>query len=98
MAADQKPDAPRDALAALRYCPKLGHDVPLSYCLRPGSDVPCGNIRGCWEGRADIEAVLGKYCTAEQIAAIDAPRPDKAATIVELIQRAREAQKRNEGQ
>ncbi|MBN2050519.1 MAG: hypothetical protein JW760_08760 [Spirochaetales bacterium] len=32
------------------YCGMLGHQVPFSYCRKPGSEVSCSRIAGCWAG------------------------------------------------
>lgn len=73
-----------------RRCPTLGHDLEFRYCRAPGRDLPCGRIVGCWSEAFDVESWLREHFTAEQIAAIHAPRKDKACTLVELIARARD--------
>jgi hypothetical protein len=80
---------PDEALRTRRvYCRRLGHDVPLAYCCRPGSDQPCRNLPGCWGGHFDVEAFLERNFTDEQIRRMHEPPPDKAATIFELMRRA----------
>ncbi len=73
-----------------RYCPMLGHPLSFAYCRQPGSTTPCGRVFDCWGETFDVEAFLRPHLTDEQVSAIAAPRPDKAATLVELIARARE--------
>ena len=72
-----------------RRCPMLGHDVTFGYCRSPDSDVPCRRIFDCWRETFDVrdfvrsvygEAMIGRILSAPQ---------DRAATIVDLIQKAR---------
>ena len=77
--------------AQKRYCPKLGHDVPFRYCRAAGAGVPCRNLRGCWGGRIDVEGWLASHCDPDAVGQLDAPKPDKLCTIVDLIRRAQQA-------
>jgi len=72
------------------YCRLLGHEVPFSYCRRPGSDVFCKNITGCWEGRIDIHSFLAANYTSEQIAQAFKPKAPKIVSLLDLIQKAKE--------
>jgi len=72
-----------------RRCPMLGHDVPLAYCRAPGSEIPCRRVFDCWWETFEVEAFVRAHYGAGVIAQILAPRQDKTATIVELIERAR---------
>ena len=72
------------------YCRLLGHEVPFSYCRRPGSDVFCRNITGCWEGKIDIHSFLAANYTSEQIAEGFKPKAPKLETLLDLIQKAKE--------
>lgn len=74
-----------------RYCRMLGHDVGLSYCLKPGSEVFCRKIVDCWAGKFDIQEYIKKnYSTEEIQRALNPPKP-KIASLVELIQKSKEA-------
>ena len=75
-----------------RRCPMLGHDVPFSYCRAPASDVPCRKIFDCWWETFDVEDFLRAHLGQEEIARILSPRQDKMASLVDLIQRASQAQ------
>jgi hypothetical protein len=79
-----------------RYCPRLGHEVPFGYCRRPGSELPCRTLAGCWGETFDVEAFLACHFTSEQRERMAAPPPDRACTLVELIERARQASKAKE--
>lgn len=75
----------------MRYCPRLGHEVPFRYCRLPGAEVPCRMLEGCWVGELDVAAFLASHFSAEQIERMAAPPPDRACTLVEMIERARQA-------
>jgi len=83
---------PIDAHDALRRrCPKLGHAVPFAYCRAPGQDLPCPHIFDCWWETFDVEGFIRSHFSEAEIGRITRPPPDKRATIVELIERARRA-------
>ena len=71
-----------------RRCPMLGHPVPFSYCRSPGRDLPCPRIFDCWWETFDVVGFVRSHFSEDDVARIRQPKPDKAATIVELIQRA----------
>ncbi len=77
--------------ARRRRCPMLGHEVPFSYCRAPGADLPCPRVADCWWETFDVEAFLRAHLAEEDVARTLAPRQDKVATIVELIEKARKA-------
>jgi len=72
-----------------RRCPMLGHDVPFAYCRAPGSELPCRKVFDCWWETFDVTGFIRTHYSPDQIARMLAPRPDKLATIAELIERAR---------
>ena len=76
-----------------RRCPMLGHDVPFSYCRAPARDLPCRRIFDCWWETFDVRAFLERHFSEDDVARILAPPKDKAATLIELIERARKANK-----
>ena len=73
----------------VRRCPMLGHEVPFSYCRQPAADLPCRKVFDCWWETFDVEDFIPRHFTPEQIERIALPRPDKLASLVELIERAR---------
>ncbi len=73
------------------YCPKLGHDIVFRYCRMPAADIPCRNVAGCWRERFDVDGFLRASFTSEQLEKLNAPPPDRACTLVELIEKARRA-------
>jgi len=40
------------------YCSRLGHFVPLRYCLHPAQDDPCFRIFDCWWQIFDVVSFL----------------------------------------
>ncbi len=72
-----------------RRCPMLGHEVRFAYCRAPGRELPCGRVLDCWFETFDVEAFIRVHYSGEQIDEILAPRPDKVASLVELIEKAR---------
>lgn len=76
-----------------RRCPMLGHEVPFSYCRQPASDLPCRKVFDCWWQRFDVEGFIRAHYGDEDIEKILAPRQDKTVSLLELIQKARQAQK-----
>ena len=75
-----------------KYCPRLGHEVPFSYCRLPGSDVPCRRTIDCWRETFDVEDFVRRHFTDEQIRRMLAPPQDKMTTLMELIEKARQSQ------
>ena len=39
-------------------CPRLGHEVPFSYCEKEAGALPCRQVVRCWEARFPVEAHL----------------------------------------
>jgi hypothetical protein len=77
-----------------QHCPKLGHDVSFAYCRAPAAELPCRMINGCWGERIDMPAFLARHYSAQQLERLAAPPPDRACTLVELIERARQGAKK----
>ena len=71
------------------YCRMLGHEVPFHYCRQVADGLPCRLVPDCWHARFDAAAWLREHYTPEQIARITAPPKPKIASLLELIERAR---------
>ena len=67
----------------------LGHELHFSYCRSPGSQLPCSRILDCWFRVFDVEGFIRQHFSQDDIGKILAPRRDKAATLAELIEKAR---------
>ena len=67
----------------------LGHLVPFTYCMTPGSDLPCRKIMDCWHERIDIVAFLHEVLSPEEMENLLAPPKQKVTQLMELIKKAR---------
>jgi hypothetical protein len=76
-----------------RYCPMLGHEIRFTYCRAPASDLPCRKIFNCWFRTFDVETFVRNHFTQEEIDKILTPSRDKTLTIIDLIEKARKANK-----
>ncbi len=72
------------------YCRKLGHHLTFRYCRSERNGLPCGRIKDCWFDKIPIADYLRDNYTPEDLAKITAPPPAKTATLLELIERARQ--------
>jgi len=71
-------------------CPRLGHEVPFSYCRRESGDLPCIRVLSCWESRIPVEACLRKQMTAEAWERFCRQEPkNKVSSLIELIEAAK---------
>lgn len=71
-------------------CPRLGHEVLLSYCLREAEELPCFRFLLCWESRIPTEIYLRKKMTPEAWERYSLQESkDKVSSLVELIEAAR---------
>lgn len=75
-----------------RRCPRLGHLVHFGYC-RSGNDEqgPCFKVFDCWWDQFDVVSYFQRCLSQEAFDKLkSAPPPNKVASLVELIQQARE--------
>ncbi len=70
-------------------CAMLGHLVSFTYCMAPGSDLPCRKILDCWHERIDIAAFLNEILSPEEMESITAPVKPKVMQLLELVQKAK---------
>jgi hypothetical protein len=81
-----------------RRCPRLGGPVTFKYCrfVGPGR-TPCWKIADCWWERFDVMAYLKAALSEEELKRLLESRPKpKVASILELIEQARQHVKENE--
>ncbi|MGD0821817.1 MAG: hypothetical protein ABSA71_13860 [Desulfomonilia bacterium] len=83
----RKTKSPYDDYTA--RCPMLGHLVSFTYCMAPGSTLPCRKVLDCWHERIDITAYLSEILTPKEIEAITATPKPKVTQLLELIQKAK---------
>lgn len=71
-------------------CRQLGHPVPFKYCRLGAEGTPCRLIVDCWHERFDVMTFLHEHYKPEEIRRFLAPPRPKIASIVEMIDRARQ--------
>ena len=72
------------------YCRLLGHEVPFSYCRKPGSETFCRKLPDCWAEIIDIKSFIDSHYTEDQIRDALTPPQTKVASLIDLIKKARE--------
>ncbi|MFZ5797508.1 MAG: hypothetical protein ACYCYR_10810 [Desulfobulbaceae bacterium] len=81
------PQPPDDSLQI--RCPKLGHQIPFSYCRTENLGLPCSRIMFCWQPYFGVEAYLRRELTPEEWRdTFEKPVQSKVLTLVELIEQA----------
>ena len=77
-----------------RRCPRLGGPVPFKYCRTTGEGgKPCFKIMDCWWETFDIRTYLeNSMSEAAFKSIIEAKPPDKIASILDLIEQAKQRQ------
>jgi len=72
-------------------CPRLGHEVPFTYCQRESAPFPCALIISCWERLLPVEQILRRDMDEETWQAYVNRLPQhKISALVDLITQARE--------
>ncbi len=69
-----------------RRCPRLGNDVPFSYCRKPGEDIPCSKILDCWWEMFDIQTFMDENYSNDILLKIKKPPQLKTTSLLEMIQ------------
>jgi hypothetical protein len=71
-------------------CPRLGGEVPFSYCEKEAGEFPCRLVIRCWEAGFPVEAYLRKTLTAEAWERFCRQVPqDRMTTLVDLVDAAK---------
>ena len=73
------------------YCRKLGHHLTFQYCRSVSQGLPCSQILNCWFEKIPVENYLRKNFRPEEWEAIFAPPKAKISTIMEIMNRIKEA-------
>jgi hypothetical protein len=74
-----------------QYCRMLGHEIRFGYCRLLPEGRPCRLIVECWQGRLDVASFLNARYSRDQIEAFLAPPKPKLNSLIELIERAKQA-------
>ncbi|MFZ7110947.1 MAG: hypothetical protein ACOWYE_04625 [Desulfatiglandales bacterium] len=84
--------SPPDESYTIR-CPRLGHQIPFSYCRSENRGLPCFKCLDCWYEHFLIEDWLRNALTPEEWQkAFERPTGGKMLSLVELIQEAKKKQ------
>jgi hypothetical protein len=71
-------------------CPRLGHQVPFSYCRREGGDLPCSRAIQCWEPVFPVESHLREsLAPGDWERFVEQVPQDKRVSLFDLIEKAR---------
>jgi hypothetical protein len=71
------------------YCRKLGHHLTFAYCRVCREGAPCDKILDCWFEKFDVRSFLEAHYTDEELYQVVKPQASKAASLIELIEKAR---------
>ncbi len=73
-------------------CPRLGGPVPFKYCRTTGEGgMPCFKIMDCWWETFDVRTYLeNSLSEAEFKSILEAKPPDKIASLLDLIEQAKQ--------
>ena len=71
------------------YCRMLGHNVSFEYCRKAKESLPCSRMINCWFERLPINEYLNEHFSEEELKQAFSPPKEKIATIIELIEKAK---------
>ena len=72
-------------------CPRLGHEIPFSYCRGEHMGLPCVKTLDCWHRHFPVVEFLRKELSPEQWDEVfSGPPRSKMHSLLELIARAKE--------
>lgn len=74
-------------------CPRLGGEVPFSYCEREAGDLPCRQTIRCWEAAFPVETYLRETLIPDLWERFCGQIPkDRMTTLIDLVDAARRRQ------
>ncbi len=70
-------------------CPRLGHEVPFTYCRAENAGIPCFKALDCWHDHFDVVTCFTQTLSKDEFAAafMHQGRP-KIQTLMDLITQA----------
>ncbi len=78
-------------------CPRLGGEVPFSYCEREAGELPCRQVVRCWESGLPVEAYLRESLPPEAWDRFCRQVPkDRMTTLINLAEAAKQRRKPEE--
>jgi hypothetical protein len=76
-------------------CPRLGGEVPFSYCEREAGELPCRQVVRCWNAGFPVEEYLRETLTPEVWDRFRSEIPkDRMTTLLDIVESARQRQKK----
>ena len=70
-------------------CPRLGGEVPFSYCEREAGDLPCAQIIRCWAAGCAVEEYLREILTPDAWERFRGRVPkDRISAILDVVEAA----------
>jgi len=87
----EESDKKREYRDLIIRCPRLGGEVPFSYCEREGGDIPCRLVVDCWGRIFPVEAYLRESLTEEaQRRLWDSQTPkDRLSNLLDVVEKAK---------
>jgi hypothetical protein len=78
-------------------CPRLGDEVPFSYCEKEGGTFPCRQVVRCWEAGFPVEATLRQSLGEEAWEYFCGLAPkDRLTTLLDLVEAAKRRRQQKE--
>ena len=75
-------------------CPRLGGEVPFSYCEREAGDLPCHQVVRCWEAGFPVEEYLRETLPPAVWESFCGQTPrDRMTTILDIVEAAKKRRK-----
>jgi hypothetical protein len=70
------------------HCPRLGGQVPFSYCLAPGQAEPCFRILDCWWQTFDVVSYLQQRLAPQHFEKLlaEQPPPNRLNSILRILE------------
>ncbi len=89
---DKRPAPPNDDMRI--RCPRLGHQVPFSYCRIENRGLPCFKTLDCWHLHFPVADFLKNALSPEEWEkTFERPVKPKTVSLLELIEKAKQAGK-----
>jgi hypothetical protein len=71
-------------------CPRLGHEIPFSYCRLENQGLPCFKTLDCWYDHFLVEEHIREELSPEEWKRVfDKPPKPKMLSLVEMIEEAK---------
>jgi hypothetical protein len=71
-------------------CPRLGDEVPFSYCEREAGELPCRQVVRCWEVGFPVETYLRESLAPEVWGRFCGQIPkDRVMTLLDCVEAAK---------